>query len=71
MMTNKSIRLPPKTGKELMDIIALRCDFHLQNLRNAVKYGAKGVIRPGKLFSNINATIESFVKQRLKTALIF
>jgi hypothetical protein len=41
MMTNKSIRLPPKTGKELMDIIALRCDFHLQNLRNAVKYGAE------------------------------
>jgi DNA processing protein len=25
----KSVRLPLKTGKELMDIIALRCDFYL------------------------------------------
>jgi hypothetical protein len=46
-----------------MDIIALRCDFYLQNLRNAVKYGAKRrykTITRQIIRGNINATIEGF-----------
>jgi DNA processing protein len=40
-----------KTGKELMDIIALRCEFPIKN----AEYELKGVIRPlpGKLFEAI------------------
>jgi hypothetical protein len=56
-----------------MDIIALCVViFYYKNLRNALKYELKGVIRPlpGKLFEQY-VTIEIFLlNQRLKT-LIF
>jgi DNA processing protein len=44
-----------KTGKELMDIIALRCEFPIYKISGMLNMELKGVIRPlpEKLFEAI------------------